>query len=98
MHSPRNTHANIDQHEPGSVELSKREQLWEIVDGIAQNEQERVLLIESFVYGLPPRAILARYPQLFASDVDIYSAKRNLLERLMHCQELREIYRGLAPT
>ena len=76
------------------VQLAEREELWAIVYGIVQNEQERVILIESFVHGLPPRAILARYPQLFTSAVDVYSAKRNLFERLKRCQELRQIYQG----
>ena len=75
--------------------LAEREELWGIVHGIVQNEQERVILMESFVYGLPPRAILARYPQLFTAVVDVYNAKRNLFERLKRCQELREIYQGL---
>jgi DNA-directed RNA polymerase specialized sigma24 family protein len=69
-----------------------RQALWEIVDGLIQNEQERAILIESFVYGQPPRAILARYPQLFANVGEIYNAKRNLFERLKRCAELREIY------
>jgi DNA-directed RNA polymerase specialized sigma24 family protein len=77
------------------VELSERQEVWAIVHRIAQSEQERVILIESFVYGLPPRAILARYPQLFAGVVDVYNAKRNLFERLKRCQELRAIYEGL---
>jgi DNA-directed RNA polymerase specialized sigma24 family protein len=77
------------------LNLSDREALWDIVQGVVQTEQERVILVESFLYGLPPRAILARYPQLFSSAVDVYNAKRNLFERLKRCQELRQIYQGL---
>lgn len=78
------------------VQLAEREELWKIVYSIVQSEQERVILIDSFVHGLPPRAILARYPQLFAAIVDVYNTKRNLFERLKRCEELRSIYEGLA--
>jgi DNA-directed RNA polymerase specialized sigma24 family protein len=69
-----------------------RQALWEIVHSTIQNEQERVILIESIVYGQPPRAILARYPELFANAGEVYSAKRNLFERLKRCAALQAIY------
>jgi DNA-directed RNA polymerase specialized sigma24 family protein len=70
----------------------ERRDLWEIVHSIIQSEQEHVIMLESFVYGQPPRAILAFYPRLFANVDEVYSAKRNLFERLKRCPELREIY------
>jgi DNA-directed RNA polymerase specialized sigma24 family protein len=75
-----------------AIALADRQALWEIVNGTIQNEQERAILIESFVYGQPPRAILARYPQLFANVGEVYSAKRNLFERLKRCAALQAIY------
>src|SRR5829696_2636965 len=69
-----------------------RQALWEIVEGTIQNKQDRVILIESFVYGQPPRAVLARYPQLFANVDEVYSVKRNLFERLKRCAALQAIY------
>jgi DNA-directed RNA polymerase specialized sigma24 family protein len=44
-----------------------RQELWATVGNLIHSEQERVVLLESFVYGQPPRAILARYPGLFAN-------------------------------
>jgi hypothetical protein len=69
-----------------------REEFWRIASGLAHSEQERVALIEGFMYDLRPRAILARHPNLFASASEIYCAKRNLIERLKRCAELRELY------
>lgn len=69
-----------------------RDEVWRVAGSAAQSEQERVALVESFVYALPPRAILARHPQLFADATEIYSAKRNLLDRLKRCPEMRRLY------
>jgi len=69
-----------------------RQELWRIANGLAHTEQERAVLIEDFIYDLRPRAILTRHPELFASATEIYCAKRNLIERLKRCPELRQIY------
>ncbi|HEX9373943.1 MAG TPA: sigma-70 family RNA polymerase sigma factor, partial [Roseiflexaceae bacterium] len=61
------------------LEQFDRRELWRIAHSHAQSEQERVVLIESFMYDLRPKAILARHPQLFTSTLEIYAAKRNLL-------------------
>jgi DNA-directed RNA polymerase specialized sigma24 family protein len=75
-----------------AIERHDRQALWQIVLSNVQNEQERVVLVEMFVYALPPRTIVARYPHLFASAHDVYNAKRNVFERLKRCPELRRLY------
>jgi hypothetical protein len=75
-----------------AIEQLDRQALWKIVFSNVQSEQERVILLETFVYAQPPRAILARYPHLFSSAHDIYNAKRNIFERLKRCSELQHIY------
>lgn len=70
----------------------EKEEVWGIVGAIVQCEQERVVLVESLVNGLPPRAILAGYPNLFDDVSAVYAAKRNLFERLRRCRALRELY------
>ena len=70
----------------------ERDELWRIVGRIARTEPERVIIKESFVYDQPPRAILARYPHLFASVAEVYHIKRNVFERLQRCEELRLMY------
>src|SRR5689334_938208 len=70
----------------------ERQELWQVATRLAQNEQERAVLIEGFMYDLRPRAILARHPELFAQPSEIYSAKRNLIERLKRCPDLLRLY------
>ena len=75
-----------------AIDQQDRQALWQIVLSNVQNEQERVILVETFVNAQPPRAILARYPQLFTDANDVYNAKRNVFERLKRCSELQHIY------
>jgi hypothetical protein len=59
-----------------------RKALWQMALGLAATPAERIVLVESFAYGLPPRAIQARHPEIFSAVAAIYSAKRNLCARL----------------
>ena len=74
------------------VERSERDELWRVASAVAQTEQERVVLIETYVYDLPPRAILVRYPGLFADATEVYTTKRNMLDRLKRSPEMRQLY------
>jgi hypothetical protein len=79
---------------PEQVVLAQieRQEIWRLASSLVHSEQERLVLIEAFLYDLRPRAILARHPDVFASPAEIYCAKRNLLERLKRCPELRQLY------
>jgi hypothetical protein len=66
--------------------------LWRTAFALATSEAERVALLESFVYGLPPRAILERHRRLFPDIAAVYSAKRNLLQRLERNSDLQQLY------
>jgi DNA-directed RNA polymerase specialized sigma24 family protein len=68
-----------------------RATLWRMVLELAATPAEHIILVESFVYGLPPRAIQARHPQLFAGVTAVYSAKRNLFARLQSSCELTRL-------
>jgi DNA-directed RNA polymerase specialized sigma24 family protein len=68
-----------------------RTTLWHMVLGLIASPTERVALIMSCVYGLPPRAIQARYPQLFPDVAAVYVTKRNLFYRLRQHQEVRRL-------
>src|SRR5215212_1386373 len=72
-----------------------RDELWGLVSKLVSNEHERIILIESFVLDLPPRTILERHQDCFADVPAIYGAKRNLLNRLERCRDLRQLYRDL---
>ncbi|MFL5805945.1 MAG: RNA polymerase sigma factor [Roseiflexaceae bacterium] len=69
-----------------------RTALWHMVIGLAETPAERVVLIESFVNGLPPRAILSQHAQLFADIAAVYNAKRNLFARLRRSDNLQCLY------
>jgi hypothetical protein len=70
-------------------------ELWRVLNKLVSNEHERLILIESFVLGLPPRAILERHHDRFADVPAIYGVKRNLLNRLGRSRDLRQIYKEL---
>lgn len=74
------------------LEQLDRGWLWRIANRVVQNEHERRILIESYVYALSPRAILKRHPSLFVNATEIYIMKRNLLDRLKYCSEMRQLY------
>ena len=65
-----------------------RDTLWCMIMDLAATRAERVTLVESFAYGLPPRAIHERHPQLFPDVTDVYAVKRNLFARLQRNREL----------
>lgn len=76
------------------VDTNEYAELWSNISALAKTPAEQVVLVESFVYDLPPREIAQRHPQLFSSVAAVYASKRNLLERLQRNEELRERYAG----
>jgi DNA-directed RNA polymerase specialized sigma24 family protein len=72
-----------------------RDEFWLLVNRLISSEHERIILIESFVLGLPPRTILERHTDRFADVPEIYGAKRNLLNRLERSRDMRQIYHEL---
>jgi hypothetical protein len=83
---------NVATPEQIVLDQLDRGKLWQIANSVVQNEQERCILIESYAYALPPRAILERHPSLFDNATEIYIIKRNLLERLKNCPQMRRLY------
>jgi DNA-directed RNA polymerase specialized sigma24 family protein len=67
----------------------ERDELWRAALSAAADERERVVLLESFRFELPPRAILARHPNLFEDIGAVYLAKRHVLGRLQRSWEMR---------
>jgi DNA-directed RNA polymerase specialized sigma24 family protein len=65
--------------------------LWRCVEAVIATPQERTVLTESFVYDLPPRAIHARHPALFADVTAVYNVKRNLIGRLQRNSLIQEL-------
>ena len=67
-------------------------ELWRLVSQVVVTAQERTVLYECFVLDLPPRRVLIRHPDLFTTIGAVYAAKRNLLDRLRRCPELRQFH------
>ena len=65
-----------------------RDALWRAVIALVATPTERVVLVESLVYGFPPRTIWARHPQLFPDIAAVYNTKRNLFNRFQRNPDL----------
>ena len=71
------------------------DELWQAIDVPSLNIRERIVLIETFVVGLPPRSIYQHHSDLFSSIEQVYTIKRNLLNRLERCPSLRRLYQQI---
>jgi DNA-directed RNA polymerase specialized sigma24 family protein len=78
---------------PEQITLAEmqRVELWRFVMARTTSAQEQIVLAESFVCDLPPRAIQVRHPDLFANVTMVYTIKRNLLNRLQRDCALRQL-------
>ena len=62
------------------------------IRSVLRNEAEEVVMTLSWMYGLPPRQIQARHPELFATVQQVYQIKRNLLYRLARDPEVQRFF------
>jgi DNA-directed RNA polymerase specialized sigma24 family protein len=88
-------HIDSDAHvlpEQEVIERLGRAELWQLIMKLTATEAERVAIRERFVYNLPPRIILNRHPTLFPDITAIYSAIRNLRDRLRRDRKLAQLY------
>ena len=81
--------------EQAVLEQPQQAELWRLILSTTKNEQEQLLVRESLIYALPPRAIYARHPDQFANVAVVYRMKRNLFKRLQHNQAIERLcYEG----
>jgi DNA-directed RNA polymerase specialized sigma24 family protein len=82
------------------VEEMQHGELWRLILSMVKSEPEKVLVYESLIYGLPPRAIYTRHPDQFTDVGAVYRMKRNLFKRLQRNQDIeRFCHEGmLAPS
>jgi DNA-directed RNA polymerase specialized sigma24 family protein len=71
------------------------DELWQVVSSAAESQQDRVVLLENFVYGVPPRLIVMQHPMLFDDVMAVYAAQRNLKARLQRNSELRRLWKEM---
>ncbi len=57
-------------------------ELGRVLDEVIQDDRERLVAEESWVYGLSPRQIQARRPEIFGSVAEVNPVKRNIIRRL----------------
>lgn len=58
------------------------QELWQVAAGIANCEQEHLILQQHFARGVPLQELPRRYPELFPTMESVYGLKSNLLQRL----------------
>jgi DNA-directed RNA polymerase specialized sigma24 family protein len=81
------------------LEKLQQAELWGLIVSMAKSEQEQLLVRESLIDALPPRAIYTRHPDQFANVATVYRMKRNLFKRLQRNPAIERLcYQGmLAP-
>ncbi|MEO7909062.1 MAG: hypothetical protein ABIV47_05375, partial [Roseiflexaceae bacterium] len=81
------------------MEQIQQAELWCLILSIAKDEQEQLLVRESLIDALPPRAIYARHPDQFADVATVYRMKHNLFKRLQRNESIERLCyeRMLAP-
>jgi DNA-directed RNA polymerase specialized sigma24 family protein len=73
-----------------ATERVSRSEFWRMIDGLLQNDAERTVVYCSFVLGMKPGDIFERYGDLFSDIAQVYTCKRNVLNRLRRNPLLRE--------
>jgi DNA-directed RNA polymerase specialized sigma24 family protein len=71
-----------------------RTEIWRLIVQMTSNPQEQIIVRESLVDALPPRAIQARHPDIFADVIQVYRVKRNLVNRFQRNRELQQLWQG----
>ena len=100
--TPSEQHAVIEQlhrqvNEQLADENRERElratlnSLAELMRQTIQNDQERLVVAETWEYGLPPREIYARHPDRFADVTAINLTLRNVLRRLQRHPQIKRL-------
>src|SRR6266567_3614795 len=73
------------------VSRLSRGELWEAIRRELTDPKERLVAHTSFISGLCPREILARYPERFDNAFDVYRTKRNMIDRLRRSQAIQRL-------
>ena len=85
-------HTTYDSPEDITINHIDSDILWSCVNALLRNEVERVIIHSSFLFGMKPGDIYQKWPHLFTSVHEVYSIKRNILERLSRNRELRRLF------
>lgn len=75
-----------------ATERVASDEFWQLVDGLLTSEIERVIVRSSYLLGMKPGDIYAKWAMLFSGVEEVYTLKRSILARLRKCPELRGMY------
>lgn len=78
--------------EPGLIQRQQQEDLWRLIDGRLNDEQERRLVYYRYMIGLKPREICERFPAEFPDVKEIFRITQNILARLRRDEDLRKFF------
>ena len=81
----------VPQQERAPLDPQQQAELWAQIMSATADDLELLLIRESLIYALPPRAIYARHPDRFASIAAIYLMKHNILTRLQPNQAIARL-------
>jgi DNA-directed RNA polymerase specialized sigma24 family protein len=88
--SERIVDASVENAEDTVTESGASEALWAAIEAEVKDEAERLVAYLGLVCELKPQEIHARYPEQFASVTQVYTVKRNLLDRLRRNPTIRQ--------
>src|SRR6476646_5631378 len=74
------------------LEELDRTELWRLIMHLTNNLQEQIIVRDCLIYALPPRAIQARHPDMFADVMHVYRVKRNLINRFQRNRALQLLW------
>ena len=76
--------------EVDSLADGQKAELWRVLWQLVTDEVERVVLVASFVLNLKPQQIQVEYGEHFATVLEVYRTKQNILQRLRRSPQLQQ--------
>jgi len=73
-------------------ELIQIKEIWNLIKDLSKDDQEYTVVFASLNLDLPPREILAEYPELFNDIKEIYQHKANALARFENNPEIGDYF------
>ena len=74
-----------------ALDRVRQEEFWQEINARLQDEKERYVVYASFVLGLKPREVCAKFPDIFSNVKEVYRVKENVLARLRRDPELKKL-------
>ncbi|MSP14826.1 MAG: sigma-70 family RNA polymerase sigma factor [Chloroflexi bacterium] len=79
--------------EDHTLQAIEREKLWRLVEQQLHNENERLVIVAIFVYGMKAQEIYKQFPNRFSNVAEIHRVRQNVLDRLRRNLKFRDSIR-----